>query len=931
MDANGTRFHLLLSSRDWSRRHPEAAGAASAWAWSESLQAVEEEPLPPLRRDEERDAFTLEPRRAVVPFAGTGPRLQPEQRRGAGGDRHGNWYWIDGDGRSVRARYADAGAASVFWPIAPPPPEPRAGGSFASAAPPATDAPLALAGLAVTHHHYLVAAALDPSRLLIFDLHGSGPPLVRPLPGGCTPFDIAAVPEPGRARAPHPADGGALILDRGRRRVWTLDRLLRLRDPAEPSAEPVREDFHTASRPLRAHEPPRTPRPVALDAAPETAALDPIAVEALEGPYFVVLDRARPRLLLFGPAEGERGPAGLLREFPLPFAPQDVAAVPDPERPDDVAWQGRVFVACADGGQAFSYVLRVRGVPSLDARIEEYLPMRSFGGKALSSGWSRRDPAKPRARLYEPAYDVAGAIVPLVDQPRRTYETAGALTTGVLVGDAPGCVWHRLFLDACVPPGCVLEVWSRAGDEEGKLPLLPFQREPAPRLRPGGPEVPWAAAFGGAGSGTWELLFQHARGRFLQLRIALRGPGNASPRLFAARAWYPRFSWLERYLPAVWRADADSAGLLERFLAIPEAMQTALEDRIAGAQILFDPAVAPAEALEWLGSWVALALDPGWEEPRRRLLLRHALDFYRWRGTARGLEMALRVALDERPDERIFRETDASRWPVRIVERFRTAYAPPVALGDPSGAAGGGTWSPASGTGRLVDGYRAALREAGVAADPASFPASAPRVDDVARVWRRYARAALGFVPSRGPASQRAWSRFLAVRYASLEALRAVHGGAAASFDEVELPEALADNGQALRDWWDFHATAEAARRRAHQFTIVLPVALGSKAEERRLRIDKARRLVELEKPAHTHFEIRLYWVAFRVGEARTGLDTVVGLGARSPELMRPMVIGDGHLAESYLAHGPPQGAADRGVLGSGRLRPSPPPAEGKE
>jgi hypothetical protein len=56
-------------------------------------------------------------------------------------------------------------------------------------------------------------------------------------------------------------------------------------------------------------------------------------------------------------------------------------------------------------------------------------------------------------------------------------------------------------------------------------------------------------------------------------------------------------------------------------------------------------------------------------------------------------------------------------------------------------------------------------------------------------------------------------------------------------------------------------------------------------------------RIVELEKPAHTWFDIKRYWALFRVGEVRLGLDTVLGQGAR----FEPFQLGQTALAAGAL------------------------------
>jgi hypothetical protein len=67
-------------------------------------------------------------------------------------------------------------------------------------------------------------------------------------------------------------------------------------------------------------------------------------------------------------------------------------------------------------------------------------------------------------------------------------------------------------------------------------------------------------------------------------------------------------------------------------------------------------------------------------------------------------------------------------------------------------------------------------------------------------------------------------------------------------------------------------------------------------------------RIVKLEKPAHTHFDVRRYWDYFRVGEVRLGIDTVLGEESR----FVPMILGRDYLAEGYLYPAPPMDVSER-------------------
>ncbi len=244
-----------------------------------------------------------------------------------------------------------------------------------------------------------------------------------------------------------------------------------------------------------------------------------------------------------------------------------------------------------------------------------------------------------------------------------------------------GTVWHRLYLEASVPAGCGVRIWLAASDRAnasaGDLAWFEHRLGEAPATAGG--ETPPSACWLPQASelphhrgllpcvrepgrkGLFTVLIQRTgrrvrrlRGRYLHVRVSLHGPGNATPELYALRAWAGRFSYLENYLPElyheqVFAPEADDAGeatgadFLERYLGIAEGVLTTLEDRIACADLLTRPQSVPADSLEWLAGWVGLDCEPGWTETQRRRFLAASGDLQRWHGTLRGLSLALDI------------------------------------------------------------------------------------------------------------------------------------------------------------------------------------------------------------------------------------------------------------------------------------------------
>jgi phage tail-like protein len=878
MDVNGTRFQLLLGEVDFKHATDET-GTELERLW------VTDPASAPVEWDDRRDELTLhgEDFRFPPPAGQVPPRL--EDRRGAARDRFGSWYWIDPSRAGILVESAGSGNVSTYWDSAAVAEARRERGGRFTDADPRTARPLPLAGLAVTSDHFLVVGVEQPAGVLAFDLQDTGPPrlLVWPSAVEFVPFDVAARP-----------GGGVAVLDRVNRRAWELDRTLTLM-PARWNP-PVAAPGEFGGIPVQA-------------AAADATALagDPIAIAVAGDGALLVLDRNPGKassLVRRYRDDEETGPAAATADEAVHAS----VIGHDMALSDDV-----LFVADAQGDQAYAFTVAVSADGGLALALERsFYPMRLFGGRGLA--------ATPTGA----AYDFADRWVPLARAPGGRFRSDGALVTPRLDGHVPDCVWHRLFLDACLPPGTAVSVWTAASDEPEAVDprVAVWQREPALGRRAGGLELPFAGDRSGPYD-TWELLFQRARGRYLRIKLELRGDGRSSPRIRALRAWYPRFSYLERYLPAAYAEDPESASFLERFLANLEGIETGIEDRIATAQGLLSPAIAPADALEWLAGFFDAALDPAWDEARRRLFLAHASDFFRTRGTIRGIELALRLAFDPCVDPELFTAAaEAALHGPRIVETYRTRATPAVLLGDPTELAlprvldRTATWDASEGTEALHERWREYLTRAGVTpgADeryPLTDPGGARHA-----AWIRFADEVLAGRPAVATDVED-WRSFLARRYGSVEALNAVYGTALESFALVELPAAVPADGAPLVDWFQFQAIVMPMRRRAHRFTVLLPRReRDDPAETDRLR-GLAERIVTVQKPAHTLFAVKFFWSAFRLGEARLGRDTVAGSGSRAPEL----VLGAGHLGENVLG-GPPAGPWIR------RPDPGPPTSE---
>jgi phage tail-like protein len=919
VDANGTHFHLVLGRDDW-------LGPGASVEPTDAL--VWHEPDHTLR-------FAQVP--FDVPERESNRRVSLGDRRGAAIDRYGNVYWIGSAHDRVLVQPAGSREVHTFWP-ADDPCLPPAADDFVEVAP-AEPEPQRLSGLAVSHAHHLVVGLPDLPGVLVFDLHGGGPPIVVDWPEPFSPIDLAACP-----------DGGAWVLDGtfepGASRLWRLDAGFRVEDLAnvgapqepEPTFVPADGPGTGTGGDAPAHTPPLVGRPLTLTTT------HAVAIVTLPDGSALVLDR------------GGDGDPVLVRHLvdgavgePLAFAipggaPVDLAYLPD-EEGEGVA--GTAFVVGEQGDQTIAFALDAAA--SGLTRLVRYLPMRLFSGKALVAG---------RGRVH---YDLGDRWLPLVDRRHPRYRTQATLVLGLAgAGPAdgsadgpfdagePGTVWHRLAIDARSPAGTSLRVEARAADDLAGLDAAPWRPQPPVYRRAGESEVAYHR-FGerdAGDAGTYELLFQRTVGRLLQLRLTLAGDGRRTPALWSLRAHAPRFSYLDAYLPAVYREDPDSASFLERYLANVEGLFTGFEGRIEHAQVLLRPDTLDAEHLGWLASWLGIAVDGGWDEGRVRLLLQHAVDLYGRRGTRRALIEAIRLATDACPDHLIFDRSSSPAFGVRVVEAFRTRSVPGVAFGDPSDVSGprlvpeDERWTPGQGRSELDRRWRdhLAARYGGAAAVAEAWGRSVgtgagdtftepvrpltPTREVEARDRARFLTQDVGITYAEvGLADLGRWREFLVQRHRRISALNDAWGrtgsGRLPAFSHVALPSSsLPDADGALRDWLRFVSGYLPAREAAHRFTVLVPVRPEEADDVREDRVARVRQVVDAERPAHTAFEVRPYWAAFRVGEARLGHDTVLGEGSR----FLAIVLGEHRLAAGHVSGRHPWNVPDRFVVGRERV-----------
>lgn len=466
-----------------------------------------------------------------------------------------------------------------------------------------------------------------------------------------------------------PAPGaGCWVLDRDNRRLARL------------SGAPISE---------RAHKPytPETVRPCHENAnPPRLSVMDKVQWPVQEAPVALACSLTGEVVLLSWVTHGE----AVLRQLGETFELSDPMTLLGTHTPYSLAWvaTGRIGVLiCGETtdetpakAKSEARVYKVDTSASAQFPSGDLYPLKqgyNFGPFIHGLDYPP----------HYPAFDTSHALhrlsFPFFTRQGQAFNTGLHMQLDSAEVDS---MWHRLYIEASIPAGCGIRVWLTASNEVkdhiNDDSLQWFEHRFGERYQQGAPsDIPVGAWMSRSSElphhpgllpcenepgrkGLFTVLIQRGglqvrnlRGRYLYIKVELSGPGNATPELYAARAYASRFSYVEHYLPKLYgeqtfAPEADAAGratpadFLERYINNIEGLFTTIEDGIAYSDLVTRPQTVPSEALEWLSDWIGFQFEAGWSESQRRRFLDNAAELYRWHGTLRGLNLALEIATE---------------------------------------------------------------------------------------------------------------------------------------------------------------------------------------------------------------------------------------------------------------------------------------------
>ncbi|MDB5887143.1 MAG: tail protein, partial [Rhodocyclales bacterium] len=216
-------------------------------------------------------------------------------------------------------------------------------------------------------------------------------------------------------------------------------------------------------------------------------------------------------------------------------------------------------------------------------------------------------------RSAEPLYALSLNNLARNGEASNFASTAAGLSAWQIDSNDTTTVWHRLYAEAAIPAHTGFVVWLAASNDLKPPPITDltawhahgFGRDiatlDAAMLAPQVPTAAWEpqaselpghpGLLGGdllpGTRGLFSVLVQNSRqrvrklvGRYLWVRVVMHGDGRSTPDIAALRAWGSRFSYVDQYLPRIYRESlfGDAATAPGQRLAQIEKMHAAAFD-----------------------------------------------------------------------------------------------------------------------------------------------------------------------------------------------------------------------------------------------------------------------------------------------------------------------------------------------------------------
>lgn len=232
---------------------------------------------------------------------------------------------------------------------------------------------------------------------------------------------------------------------------------------------------------------------------------------------------------------------------------------------------------------------------------------------------------------------------PLLLEEHAAYLGFGFLWSEAIRAKAGPVNWHRLQSSIINAAGAHVEFNYALSDSPTPPPVTPGSENPFQHAD--WRELP---------VDVQDFSLKDERKSFLFVAARFFSDRTSTPLLSQMRVEFDVESFME-YLPRIYRepslARVERVGevpnitpesdFLKRLISLFQGLFEDVENEVDALERYFDPHAAPADALAWLATWLAVELDLGEPETRIRESIARAFRRYQWRGTVRGLRLAL--------------------------------------------------------------------------------------------------------------------------------------------------------------------------------------------------------------------------------------------------------------------------------------------------